>query len=200
MLGVVPASNNDAASLDGTSKTDEEELQVHVLDILTSMNTSHPFMPIIDNEPNNPRLKVVERYLGLLRADANIAQGICDQCFADDSLSEEERTKNHRDHLSQHVWSCGSKSIPGFWRCPVCTEFIAPTAINIDGTEPLQDDQEAAEEAFEEHCEACFQYLLSELEADKEAVDIAEEEAELEDDDASSRSRSRSKSTSRSNS
>lgn len=155
---------------------------MQVLDILENVDTSHPFLPLIDNERHNPRLLIISRYLGLLKADELAIAGICQNCYSDESLPEEVRGKNHRDHLSQHLWSCELKAFAHHWRCPVCAEFVPTPEISGD------DDAEAEAqwEQYEEHCERCYGVLMSELgySLTKDDEDQDEEEAAESDHEA----------------
>jgi len=95
-----------------------------ILNTFTSMDTHHPFLPLIDSEPNNPRYILLCRYLALIYADHLKTFGVCPWCFADPSLAKKKQEECHTDNFSAHIWVCEVTHSPGFWRCPVCADLI----------------------------------------------------------------------------
>jgi hypothetical protein len=70
------------------------------MEILENINATHPFMPLIDNEPNNPQLLIVNRYLAMLQTNQLADVGICTNCISNDLLPEDIWKKDHSNHLS----------------------------------------------------------------------------------------------------
>ncbi|KAH7917233.1 hypothetical protein BV22DRAFT_1135576 [Leucogyrophana mollusca] len=54
---------------DSVPQIDDETLMNDILETINSFGSMHAFLPVIDNEPENPRLAVLQRYLTLLKAD-----------------------------------------------------------------------------------------------------------------------------------
>ncbi|KAH7917359.1 hypothetical protein BV22DRAFT_1135479 [Leucogyrophana mollusca] len=71
---------------DSVPQIDDETLMNDILETINSFGSTHAFLPVIDNEPENPRLAVLQRYLMLLKADDLKDAGVCMWCYSNETL------------------------------------------------------------------------------------------------------------------
>ncbi|EPQ57847.1 hypothetical protein GLOTRDRAFT_91447 [Gloeophyllum trabeum ATCC 11539] len=102
----MPDDSLDAASMDTDKK---------ILSDLVSSGSDHPLVPLLLDKKRGPRLAILEHFIGLLKVDDDIKEGLCPWC----------REPSKAEHLAAHLWICEAKHHPGMWRCSVCLTFLA---------------------------------------------------------------------------
>ncbi|KAK7063968.1 hypothetical protein R3P38DRAFT_3164960 [Favolaschia claudopus] len=172
----------------GPSATDVEPsptLVRSMIDLFATTEDSHPFQALVATEPNNPRLAVLNRYLGLLQFDDADLCGCCIYCLSNEDLAPEQRNKKYPNFL-QHFMKCELQHNPNTFRCPLCGDLL-PAAPKLKGSEfatisnavvdPDMDDEErvAVHESMCAHLEACYAKFWAVLSAEEGAEEDEEE-------------------------
>ncbi|KAJ7181488.1 hypothetical protein C8R43DRAFT_271764 [Mycena crocata] len=179
---MVPSSSATASSAPASDTPAAEEpdntLYDAMMDVFATADGTHPYLALIANEPSNPRLALIQRYVAFIRLDEQTGSR-CTFCFTDPSLTPEQQNKNYAQNYVSHVSSCELTHNPGKWRCPICIELLPavpkrsktykgprstlPT-VSIPSIPPDDDldeqERQGIHEAFVAHMEICFQRLL----------------------------------------
>ncbi|KAF8160268.1 hypothetical protein K438DRAFT_1776615 [Mycena galopus ATCC 62051] len=92
-----------------------------MLDAWAATDATHPFLAIVANNAENPRLAILQWYLAMIHQDDQKGSR-CVWCFTDSTLTLEEQTK--AQHYVQHVLACEKKHHPNTWCCPICLDLI----------------------------------------------------------------------------
>ncbi|KAF8965885.1 hypothetical protein BDZ97DRAFT_1810166 [Flammula alnicola] len=141
----------------GSSAVTHDSIHRHILTVLQTGDKSNPLIRLIDNEPNNPRHFTLMRFVGTKELDEILDRGECHCCISDTSMDDEDRHKNHKNHFSQHLWSCEPKHMNrGYsWRCPVCTDILRTVEPDMDN-----DEIHVVLHDLKTHADGCHQKLL----------------------------------------
>ncbi|KAF8160265.1 hypothetical protein K438DRAFT_312684 [Mycena galopus ATCC 62051] len=179
-----PATSS-ASSDDVEEATTETSLFDSMLDAWAATDATHPFLAIVANNAENPRLAILQRYLAMIHQDDQKGSR-CVWCFTDPTLTPEEQTKDHSQHYVQHVLACEKKHHPNTWRCPICLDLI-PTPPKKSQTRkkstratPADDEMgveeiDAIKDALEAHAEGCYGRLLALVRGEEEEeTDVGE--------------------------
>ncbi|KAI0342920.1 hypothetical protein BDW22DRAFT_1439673 [Trametopsis cervina] len=103
----------------------------------------------------NPAAAALGWYLALLKVDILRKAGICLWCHEDPKSTAAQRSKNHTEHLSQHIWGCSVKHRPEETLCSLCGIWLP-----IPRKDVLATQSEMAPEAYF-HFEQCLTALTS---------------------------------------
>ncbi|KAJ7361435.1 hypothetical protein DFH08DRAFT_374244 [Mycena albidolilacea] len=188
-----PSSDNASSATAAISPLITDDVMNSMMAALGSTDHAHPFIALVASDPVNARLTVIKRFLALLHLDNDELKGLCEWCYSNPQLSEEERKRDHSKsgHMGQHLMGCELANNPDHWRCPICGMLVpvlpqtvsAPkgmyfktgqmkSTVNNDLSEA---ECEAIYGAYVAHSEGCFEHFMDVLRGDVEAVDLAKD-------------------------